>query len=130
MNIEEIKEEVLKNIEEFVTNEVKSAAVEWLAKTAWPAVKEMVDGITSKLKTDSEKESGWNKIRDSIFLPSLINLGVYLIGKALEKMAATDAAPAIQEAASPENTEGATEHAAAEAEQQTPPEATTEQAAQ
>ena len=124
MNIEEIKEEVLKNIEEFVTNEVKSAAVEWLAKTAWPAVKEMVDGITSKLKTDSEKESGWNKIRDSIFLPSLINLGVYLIGKALEKMAAADAAPAaIQEAASSGNTENVME-------QQTPQEATPEQAAQ
>ncbi len=81
MTMEEIKKDIVANITEFVTNDAKNAAVAWLKDTALPAVKEIADSYTTALKADAEKETGWNKFRDSAFLPTLISVVLWVVDK-------------------------------------------------
>lgn len=97
MTTEEIKSELVANVTEFLSNEAKDAVIVWIKGTALPAVKEVAATYTAKLKEQAAQEAGWNKFRDSFFLPMLIDGTIYLIGKAADKMA-----PAEVVAAQPE----------------------------
>lgn len=90
MTMEEIKKDIVANITEFVTNDAKNAAVAWLKDTALPAVKEIADSYATALKADAEKETGWNKLRDSAFLPTLISVVLWMVDKLLSKMIPAD----------------------------------------
>lgn len=90
MTMEEIKKDIVANITEFVTNDAKNAAVAWLKDTALPAIKEIADSYTTALKADAEKETGWNKFRDSAFLPTLISVVLWVVDKLLSKMIPAD----------------------------------------
>ena len=87
MTMEEIKKDIVANIIEFVTNDAKNAAVAWLKDTA---LKEIADSYTTALKADAEKETGWNKFRDSAFLPTLISVVLWVVDKLLSKMIPAD----------------------------------------
>lgn len=67
MTIDEIKNEVLENIE------VKDVAIKWIKDTALPAVKEVATAFVAELKNSAVDEKGWVKFRDTIFLPVAIN---------------------------------------------------------
>ena len=55
---------------------------------ALPAVKEIAAIYITALRESAEKESGWCKFRDAVFLPCTIDGGLWLIGKALDGMVA------------------------------------------
>ena len=87
MNTEEIKNELVANITEFMTDTAKDAVVVWLKDTALPQVQTVADSYTAELKKSAETETGWNKFRDGIFLPGLISFALWGFGKLLDKMA-------------------------------------------
>ena len=87
MTIEEIKNEILENIKEFVTTEVKDAAMRWLKNTALPNVKEVATAFITELKNSAADETGWVKFRDLIFLPVLIGGGIWILEKVLNMLA-------------------------------------------
>ena len=89
MTIEEIKNEVLGNITEFVTNQAKDMAIKWIKDTALPAVKEVAIAFTAELKNSAVDEKGWVKFRDTIFLPVAINGSLWLVEKVVNKLVPT-----------------------------------------
>ena len=90
MTIEEIKTELVSNVKEFITTTGKQAVIKWVIDTGLPAVKEVAEAFTTKLKEDAETETGWNKFRDSIFLPGLISVVLYFVEKLAEQMVDDD----------------------------------------
>ena len=86
MTIEEIKNEVLGNIKEFVTDKAKDIAMRWLKNTALPYVKEVATAFITELKNSAANETGWVKFRDLIFLPVLISGGIWILEKVLNML--------------------------------------------
>lgn len=86
MTIEEIKNNALENIADFVTDTAKDAFTKWLKEKALPTVKEISQAFITELKNSASNESGWNKFRDAIFLPVLITGGLWLAEKILNKL--------------------------------------------
>ncbi len=88
MKLDFIKEELKNNIADFVRTEAKEATVLWLKDKALPAAREVSDTYTLALQKSAEKETGWCKFRDRVFLPCVVNGTLWFAGKALEAMAA------------------------------------------
>ena len=88
MKLDFIKEELKSNIADFVKTEAKEATVLWLRDKALPATREVAATYTSALQKSAEKEIGWCKFRDRVFLPCLVDGALWFAGKALEAMAA------------------------------------------
>ena len=86
MDIETIKNEIKEHILDSVQEDAKNATISWLHTTVLPAAKEVADAYTAALQASADKETGWNKFRDQCFLPTLIDGGLWLIGKLLGKM--------------------------------------------
>ena len=88
MKLDIIKNELKEHIGDFVQNEAKEAFLRWLKDEALPAVKEIASIYTAALIESSEHETGWCKFRDRVFLPCAVDGALWLIGKALDGMAA------------------------------------------
>ena len=88
MKIETIKNELKNHVTDFVRTEAKEASVVWLKNEVLPALKEVATVYTAALKESSAKETGWRKFRDRVFLPCAVDGALWLIGKALDGMAA------------------------------------------
>ncbi len=86
MTIEEIKNNALENIADFVTDTAKDSFTKWLKEKALPTVKEISQAFITELKNSASNESGWNKFRDAIFLPVIITGGLWLAEKILDKL--------------------------------------------
>ena len=84
-----IKDELINNVNEVITNESKKYFTRWLKESGLPQLKEVADVYTNKLKEDAAKEAGWNKIRDGVVLPICIavvlNVLSSVVGKIIEK---------------------------------------------
>lgn len=72
-----------------VTEEMKQNLTAWLIETALPLATTAATNFTTQLKTQASNETGWNKIRDLIVLPFIIQGGLWLIETALQKTAST-----------------------------------------
>jgi len=88
MKLDIIKNELKEHIEDFVQKEAKEAFLLWLKNEALPAVKEIAAIYTAALIESSERETGWCKFRDRVFLPCVVDGALWFIGKALDNMVA------------------------------------------
>ena len=88
MKLDIIKNELKEHIGDFVQKEAKEAFLLWLKNEALPAVKEIAAIYTAALIESSERETGWCKFRDRVFLPCVVNGALWFIGKALDNMMA------------------------------------------
>ena len=88
MKLDIIKNELKEHIGDFVRTEAKEASVLWLRNEVLPAIRDVATVYTMALKESSEKETGWCKFRDRVFLPCAVDGALWLIGKALDGMAA------------------------------------------
>lgn len=86
MTIEEIKNNALENIADFVTDTAKDAFTKWLKEKALPTAREVSEAFITELKNSATNENGWNKFRDAIFLPVIITGGLWLTEKILDKL--------------------------------------------
>ena len=50
-------------------------------------IQQFADGIINECRKDAETESGWCKIRDSIVVPGLLNVGMYILKMVITKAA-------------------------------------------
>ena len=87
MKLDFIKSELKNHVGDFVKTEAKEASVIWLKDKALPAVRDVADAYTSALRESSEKEVGWCKFRDRVFLPCVVDGALWFAGRALEAMA-------------------------------------------
>ena len=86
MKLDVIKDELKNHVGDFVKTEAKEATVIWLKDKALPAAREVADAYTSALRESSDKEVGWCKFRDRVFLPCVVDGALWLAGKMLEAM--------------------------------------------
>lgn len=57
----------------------------WLLEIAIPMAETSSSSFIAQIKEQAVKESGWNKLRDLVILPFVINIGLYITKKTLEK---------------------------------------------
>ena len=86
MDIENIKNELKEHVLDSVKDEAKDATMVWLKDKILPAVKDIAEAYTAALKESAANESGWNKFRDTVFLPMLVDGAFWVFDKALAKM--------------------------------------------
>jgi len=72
-----------------VTDEMKADLTQWLLVEILPAAKKAASDFCSQVKEQAASESGWCKVRDMVVLPFLIQGGVWLIERTLEKTTGT-----------------------------------------
>lgn len=101
MTIDEIKKEIMDNVGEFVTTEVKDAVIAWVRDTILPAAKEVAGPVKEKIRTQAATETGWAKFRDAIFIPGMIDAGLWTVGKIANKMVTEKATPVENTATQP-----------------------------
>ena len=88
MKLDIIKNELKEHIGDFVRTEAKEASVLWLRNEALPSIRDVATVYTAALKESSEKEKGWCKFRDRVFLPCVVDGALWFIGKVLDNMVA------------------------------------------
>ncbi len=91
MKLEYIQNELKNHIGDFVQTEAKEATIFWLHEKGLPAAREVSAAYTAALKESAEKESGWCRFRDRIFLPLVIEGAIWMTGRMLERMTASSA---------------------------------------
>ena len=86
MDIEKIKNELKDNDVDAVKEDAKNATLVWLKDKVLPAAKEVAETYTAALRESAGNETGWNKFRDTVFLPTLLDGAFWLFDKALKKL--------------------------------------------
>lgn len=77
---------------EEVTEEVKQGVTQKILDEVIPVVESAVDAFCATTKEQSKTESGWCKLRDAIFLPLVMQGGVYVVKLVLSKTVKATAA--------------------------------------
>lgn len=62
-----------------VVNDLKGQLVSSLTSDGLPVIEELASTFVKKIQEQAAAETGWNKVRDSIFLPLIIKLGLYMM---------------------------------------------------
>ena len=75
-----------------VTDSMKDELVKWLLDVLLPMAKTAADDFVAQIKAQATSETGWCKIRDMIVLPFIIEGGLWLIEKVLNKTIDVDKA--------------------------------------
>ena len=88
MTIEEIKNEIVTHIDEFITPEMKAEGVKFLRNEVLPYVKEVLQTALGKVEKQAADEKGWCYFRDKYFYPNLSRVVLYAVDKVLGKMEA------------------------------------------
>ena len=84
--VDDIKKEVLSNIEEYVTTTTKEQTAAWVQNTAMPALTEIVNAYVTALKASAKEEKGWCKFHDALFLPTLVVIALNVIKSLANKV--------------------------------------------
>jgi hypothetical protein len=71
---------------------MKDEFVKWLLEVLLPLAKTAADDFVAQIKAQATSETGWCKIRDMIVLPFIIEGGLWLIEKVLNKTIDVDKA--------------------------------------
>lgn len=87
MTIEELKNEVIKNVGDYVTDTAKAALLAWISAKILPSAREMADVYIAAIKETAEHETGWCRARDTLIIPCLISGGLWLAEQAVAKVA-------------------------------------------
>lgn len=81
-----IKNELIGNVNEIVTSESKKYFTRWMKESGIPQLQEIADVYINKLKDDAAKDTGWCKIRDGIVLPLCITVTLGLLNSVISKI--------------------------------------------
>ena len=86
MTIEELKNEVITDVKDYVTDTAKSAFLNWVKDKVLPSVREMAEAYIEAVKASGKEETGWCKARDTLVIPALISCGLWLTEQAVSKV--------------------------------------------
>lgn len=62
-----------------VVNDLKDQLVSSLTSDGFPVIQELANTFISKIAEQAKSEEGWNKIRDSVVLPLIIKIDLYIV---------------------------------------------------
>lgn len=68
-----------------VTEELKESVTQKVLDEVLPAVEDVAGKFIATIEEQAKSESGWNKLRDGIVLPLVINGGIYVVKYVLSK---------------------------------------------
>jgi len=71
-----------------VVDDLKDQLVSSLTSDGFPVIEELADAFVAKIQEQAKAEQGWNKVRDSIVLPLVIRVGLYMMKAVLAGSAA------------------------------------------
>ena len=86
MTIEELKNEVIADVNDYVTDTAKAAFLSWVKDKVLPSVREMAEAYIEAVKASGKEETGWCKARDTLVIPALISSGLWLTEQAVGKV--------------------------------------------
>nr|DAL33589.1 MAG TPA_asm: hypothetical protein [Caudoviricetes sp.] len=82
----DIRDGVLEALDvDTVTENLKQQMTASLLSEGIPALEAVAAKFISQIQAEAGKENGWNKVRDSIVLPMVINVGLWLVKTVLNK---------------------------------------------
>ena len=87
MTIEELKNEVIADAEDYVTDTTKIAFLGWVKDKVLPSVREMAEAYIEAVKASGKEETGWCKARDTLVIPALVSAGLWVAEQAVGKVA-------------------------------------------
>lgn len=61
-----------------VVNDLKDQLVSSLTSDGFPVIEELATAFIGKIQEQAKTEQGWNKIRDSVVLPLILRVGLYM----------------------------------------------------
>lgn len=76
-----------------VVNDLKNQLVSSLTSDGFPVIEELATTFIGKIQEQAATEAGWNKVRDSIALPLVIRVGLYMIKAVLAGSTVSTAEP-------------------------------------
>lgn len=76
-----------------VVNDLKDQLVSSLTSDGFPVIEELAATFVGKIQDQAATEAGWNKIRDSVVLPLVIRVGLYMMKAVLAGSTAKPAEP-------------------------------------
>lgn len=68
-----------------MTEELKESVTQKVIDEVIPAVEDVAGKFIATIEAQAKDETGWNKLRDSIVLPLVINGAIYIIKYVLNK---------------------------------------------
>lgn len=68
-----------------VTEELKESVTQKIIEKVLPAVDDVADKFITTIEEQAKTENGWNKLRDGIVLPLVINGAIYVVKYVLSK---------------------------------------------
>ena len=81
----DIRDSLLEAVKiEEVTEEMKQNITKWALETGLPIARKAAD-FCQQVKDQAKSEKGWCKVRDLFVLPTLVNIGLWITKKALQK---------------------------------------------
>jgi len=87
VTIEELKNEVVADVKDYVTDTAKAAFLVWVKDKVLPAARQMAEAYIEAVKASAAQETGWCKARDSLVIPALISCGLWVAEQAVSKVA-------------------------------------------
>jgi 6-pyruvoyl-tetrahydropterin synthase len=85
MTIEELKETLTSVITEELTDTLKNDLMNFI-KQFVTELEPIADEFITKLKEQAVTETGWNAFRDKYFLPIVVQTGLYVVNKLMDKI--------------------------------------------
>ena len=76
-----------------VVDGLKDQLVSSLTSDGFPVIEELASTFVEKIQEQAATEAGWNKVRDSIVLPLVIRVGLYMIKAVLAGSTVSTAEP-------------------------------------
>ena len=86
MTIEELKNEVIADVKDYVTDTAKSAFLNWVKYKVLPSAREMAEAYIEAVKASAKEETGWCKARDTLVIPALVSIGLWVAEQAVSKV--------------------------------------------
>ena len=86
MTIEELKNEVIEDVKDYVNDTAKAAFLGWVKDKVLPSVREMAEAYIEAIKVSGKEETGWCKARDTLVIPALVSAGIWLAEQAVSKV--------------------------------------------
>lgn len=82
----EIRDDIEAEVSEMkIDEQVKQTVTQKLYDVALPSLQKLGDGFIDAIREQSKSETGWCKLRDSIFLPVVIKSTLWLVELVLSK---------------------------------------------
>ena len=86
MTIEELKNEVITDVKDYVNDTAKAAFLGWVKDKVLPSAREMAEAYIEAVKASGKEETGWCKARDTLVIPALVSAGIWLAEQAVSKV--------------------------------------------